>query len=181
MAGTLGVGGQALPQAVGEIQTGSKLSVLTGRGGSLRELIRGNGPQSVGPGYGGMVTLSRSRGRAKWVGGQHQGGLATIQAVGKISGKNSEIQCPGEIDWSHAGSWFCRTWVLAKFSKQKTEGAQTGVFGENLDTNKGGTRAGWVTYKVGLLNLTQQPRPGWVSEAAAAMRMQMTQMLESKV
>lgn len=52
MAGTLGVGGQALPQAVGEIQTGSNLCVLTGRGGSLRELIRGNGPQSAGPGYG---------------------------------------------------------------------------------------------------------------------------------
>lgn len=31
--------------------------------------------------------------------------------------------------------------------KQKTEGAQTGVFGENLDTNKGGARrqAGWLT------------------------------------
>lgn len=81
-------------------------------------------------------SMSKGHGRAKWVGDQHQGGLAAIQAVGKISAKNSEGQCPGEIDWSQAGSWLLGTSVLAKFSKQKTEGAQTGVFGENLETNK---------------------------------------------
>lgn len=112
-----GGGGQALPQVVGEIQTGSELSVLTGGSGSLREAYQGKKDPRVLDLGTRRGALSRGHGRAKWVGGQHQGGLATIQSVSKISGKNSEIQCPGEIDWSQAGSWFCRTWVLAKFSK----------------------------------------------------------------
>ena len=71
-----GGGGQALPQAVGEIQTGSELSVLTGGGGSFREAYEGKKDPRVLDLGTRRGALSRGHGRAKWVGGQHQRGLA---------------------------------------------------------------------------------------------------------
>ena len=100
-----------------------------GVGGHLREAYqreKERTPAALDLGTGLGECYDRSHGRVKWVGGQHQGELAAIWAVGEISGKNGGIQYPGKIDRSKAGSWLWRNWVLAKFSRQKTEEAQEG-------------------------------------------------------
>lgn len=81
----LGVGGQALPQAVGK-WAGQCIQRANGQSAALKgSLSRGKWtPECWTWIRGGGGYSEQEPWEAKWVGGQHRG-LATIQAVGKIS------------------------------------------------------------------------------------------------